>query len=352
MSWMLGRVQSASAALMVGRTHIYVTAGDTDTVRGTLLNNHTGTTALPTTAAGVGTSAVALTPVNLQAGDRIVVEVGFQAQNTVETSYNGTLHYGATGTTDLVAGATAVATNPGWVEFSNAPGFFAAPVSGIVDKFLTGIGSYFVYWGGTFWNEAWKRVAVPANNQYPGLMATDVGYEITDSAHHFEVVNLPTGGTGTAFSGVVLGPVDNGTYVRTKYSVATGLLSFESAANYYDGNPVTLPFDPIAHRWWRFRETGGTFYWETSPDAKTWTARRNITTPQWLKFGTLRTNFEGFAETGSTTTPAEVDNVNTVPTTVVKVWDGNAWAVKPLKVWNGTAWVAKPAKAFSGTAWF
>ncbi|WP_329271950.1 hypothetical protein [Streptomyces sp. NBC_01451] len=348
----MGRVASATAAAFVTRVHMYVTAGDSDTVRGTLLDNWQGSSNWPTTASGGAATAQAIGSVAVQTGDRIVVEFGYQATNTVATSYTGTVYYGATGTTDLANAATAVTTQPGWVDFSGADGLFTAPAAEIVDKFTTGIGSRFVFWGGTFWNEPWKRVGVPANSEYPGLMATDVGYEITGSSHYAEIVHMPTGGAYTSFSAIVLGPVDNGTYVRTKYSVATGNLTFENAVGYFDASPTTLAYDPVAHRWLRFRETGGTFYWETSPNASTWTVRRSVATPQWLKFGTLRTNFEGYADSGGTTTPAEVDNVNTVPTTVVKVWSGSAWVTKPLKVWSGSAWVTKPVKAWSETAWF
>ncbi|MFJ4686471.1 hypothetical protein [Streptomyces sp. NPDC088789] len=348
----VGRVESATAALLVTRVHMYVTTGDSDTVRGTLLDNWQGSSNWPTTAAGGAATGQAIGSVALQTGDRIVVEFGYQATNTSATSYTGTLYYGATGTTDLANSATAVTTAPGWVDFSGADGLFNAPTAEIVDKFSTGIGSRFVYWGGTFWNTTWKRAAIAANDQYPGLMATDIGYEMANSTHYFEVVNLPTGGTGTNFSAIVLGPVDDGTFIRTKYTVATGNLTFENCVGYFDATPTTLAFNPVTHRWWRFREAAGTFYWETSPDAATWTVRRSMATTQWLKFGTLRTNFEGYSDTGGTTTPAEVDNVNAVPTTIPKVWTGSAWAQKPVKVWSGSAWVAKPVKSWSGTAWF
>ncbi|MEV8399227.1 hypothetical protein [Streptomyces niveus] len=351
-SWITGRLQSNAAAAMVVRAHIYVTVGDSDTVRGTLLANYTGATVFPTTAAGGGTTGTAITSVAIQAGDRVVVEFGYQATNAVATSYTGTLYYGSVGVTDLVSGNTQVAANPGWLEFSTGDGLFSAPTSEIVDKFATGIGSRFVYWGGTFWNSTWQRAAVAANDQYPGLMATDVGYELANSTHHFEVVNLPTGGTNTNFSGIVLGPADNGTFIRTKYTMATGNLTFENCVSYFDATPTTLAYDPVAHRWWRFREAAGTLYWETSPNAASWTVRRSVTTPQWLKFGTLRTNFEGYADTGTTAAPGEIDNVNTAPTTIPKVWTGSAWAQKPVKVWSGTGWVSKPVRAWSGTAWF
>ncbi|MEU9050161.1 hypothetical protein AB0D37_07110 [Streptomyces sp. NPDC048384] len=351
-SFAAGRMQSASTSALVTRVHMYVTVGDSDTVRGTLLANWQGSTNWTTTAQGGEATAQAIGSVTVQAGDRVVVEFGYQANNVEAASHTGTMYYGAAGATDLVNAATAVTTNPGWVEFSTGDGLFNAPTAEIVDKFTTGIGSRFVYWGGTFWNSSWKRAAITANDQFPGLMATDVGYEMANSTHHFEVVNLPTGGVGTNFSAIVLGPVDDGTFIRTKYDVASGNLTFENCVGYFDPAPTTLAYDSVAHRWWRFREAAGTFYWETSPNAATWTVRRNVTTPQWLKFGTLRTNFEGYADTGSTTTPAEVDNVNAAPTTIPKVWTGSAWVQKPVKVWTGSAWVAKPVKAWSGTAWF
>ncbi|MET9360384.1 hypothetical protein ABZX93_05695 [Streptomyces sp. NPDC006632] len=351
-AWITGRSQSSTASAMVVRAHMYVTAGDTGTVRGTLLSNYTGGTAFPTTAAGGGTGGTAITSVSVQIGDRIVVEFGYQAQNTSATSETGILYYGGTGTTDLVTGNTQVGSNPGWVEFSGADGLFTTPTAEIVDKFTTGISSRFVYWGNTFWNAAWHRVSCQANEQFPGLMAGDIGYEITGSTHYGEIVKIPTGGSNTTFSALILGPADNGTYARFKYVVPTGTLIFENAVNYYEENPPTVAYNATDHRWFRFREAAGTFYWETSNNASNWIVRRSITTPQWLKFGTLRTNFEGYADAGSNAAAAEVDNVNALPTTVVKVWTGSAWAQKPLKVWNGASWVAKPVKSWSETAWF
>lgn len=349
-AWTIGVMQSSTISQMVRHMHIWVTAGDSDTVRGVLLNNYIGTTAFPTVAAG-GYTPTTVTPVSIQAGDRIVVEYGYQANNTTAESQRGYMYYGGTSPTDLSANDTAVLTNPAWLDLE-ADGLFSTPVGEIKDNFQTGIGDAFTYYGGTFYNANWKRVSVAANDQYPALMAQNKLYEITGSGYYAEIVKMPAGGPNTAFSAYVLGPVDNGTYVRTRYSATTGTLSFELAVGYADASPTTLPYDPMAHRWLRFREAGGTFYWETSPDAKTWTTRRSVTTPQWLKFGTLRINFEGYADAGSATTAAEVDNVNTVPTTVVKVWDGAAWAVKPLKIWDGAAWVQKPVRAWSETAWF
>jgi hypothetical protein len=39
---------------------------------------------------------------------------------------------------------------------------------------------------------------------------------------------------------------------------------------------INIVFDPVAHRWWRFRRVAGVVFWETSPDGKVWT-----TVDQW-----------------------------------------------------------------------
>ena len=123
----LGVLASLAAADLAIHIHAYVTQGDSDTVRGTLLTNYVETVAneWPTTATGRAFAAAqALTGVIASAGDRIVIEVGYVALNAVATSYTGTMNYGtvvaATGLAadDLTAGSTAVTTLAGRFTFS------------------------------------------------------------------------------------------------------------------------------------------------------------------------------------------------------------------------------------------
>jgi hypothetical protein len=124
-TWAFGALDSNSVPITWA--HIFVTAGDTDTVRGTLLTNYNGGTAWPTTAAGVSSGAVALTSVTVAVGDRIVVELG--ASGDFRGTRNLTVNYGGTDPTDMTgAGDTAVTTHPGWFEFSAADPLFVAPV--------------------------------------------------------------------------------------------------------------------------------------------------------------------------------------------------------------------------------
>lgn len=87
--------ESAADADFFWKLHIYVTQGDTDLVRGTLLNNYTenGTNEWPTGGiSGGGPNAIGLqAPTNLGSvnaisGDRLVVEIGFVSRNVL-TAY-------------------------------------------------------------------------------------------------------------------------------------------------------------------------------------------------------------------------------------------------------------------------
>jgi hypothetical protein len=116
--WTMAVLESNANANDFYHIHIFVTQGDSDNLRGTLLTDSIGATEWPTAVAGRGEGTKALSNVNALAGDRIVVEVGYQDQNTKTTSYTGTLYYGGTDTTDLTSGDTNTA-HPGWIEFSN-----------------------------------------------------------------------------------------------------------------------------------------------------------------------------------------------------------------------------------------
>lgn len=121
----LGLLESNAAADMITQLHAYVMVGDTDVVRGPLTPLALGgAIEWPIVATGAPSGAgvlltTTLTAVNAQVGDRIVVEVGFRAQNSVNTSYTGTLYYGGTAA-DLSDGSPNVTNRPGWVDFAGA----------------------------------------------------------------------------------------------------------------------------------------------------------------------------------------------------------------------------------------
>ncbi len=119
LNWVIGALESNTAANDYWAVHAYVVSNNGATVRGTLLANNAENTTneWPTTAQGWGTQAAkSLTAVTAQANDRIVIEIGYIARNAVTTSYTGTLWYGGTGG-DLTATGDET-TLTGWFEFS------------------------------------------------------------------------------------------------------------------------------------------------------------------------------------------------------------------------------------------
>lgn len=70
---------------------------------------------LPPGWSGAGAS---LSSVDAEAGDLLVIEIGYRSTNTVTTSYTGTIHLGSTSTTDLTEDETETADYGPWLEFS------------------------------------------------------------------------------------------------------------------------------------------------------------------------------------------------------------------------------------------
>jgi hypothetical protein len=120
---MLPIYESNAAADMHFHLHIYVTQGDSDTVRGTLLSDYreaAGTNEFGTSNSSCGKSlnaAQSLSSVVVSDGDRLVVEIGYAARNSVTTSYSTTLYYGQLLRNVLSAGGAYDSGN-GYVEFS------------------------------------------------------------------------------------------------------------------------------------------------------------------------------------------------------------------------------------------
>ncbi|MBW2456413.1 MAG: hypothetical protein JRI68_17970 [Deltaproteobacteria bacterium] len=74
----------------------------------------------------------------------------------------------------------------------------------------------------------------------------------------------------------------------------------------------TLTYDSAAHRWWRFRDTEGIIYLETSPDGADWTVR-NQRAHSWDLNG-ARISFYANAAAGSGDFPGpQFDNLNVAP---------------------------------------
>jgi hypothetical protein len=106
---------------------IKVVSGDGLTVRGTLLSHDEGTltsewstsSTLNSRLAPVALRSNTLTPVVAQAGDRVVVEIGYRRHTTIDpTSYTGRLYFEDSGT-DLPESDSDTTVGDPWIEFSD-----------------------------------------------------------------------------------------------------------------------------------------------------------------------------------------------------------------------------------------
>lgn len=309
-TWCIGAKESNALLDAVWHLHIYVTSGDSDTPRGTLLSNFTGATEFSTTATGATEGAQAVSSVAVQTGDRLVVEIGYETSTTTAASYNATINYGSTGTTDLTNGDTAVTTDPGWVEFSGTDGLFTPAFATLTDTFASSIDSKWTKT--TNVSATGGRCRIPCTTILEDVY-TSASYEIQGSSVAWQVPTVPAagGGSNVAFSAYLsAGPTVSTTNLEFEYSPNTGNLVLRNSIGGTDASPTTLAYDSTAHQWWRFREAGGQLFMETSPDNSTWTTRRTISSPtQWMRLGTLILYFE--AQRGSGTADnAEIDNIN------------------------------------------
>lgn len=115
-----GFYESNAAADLRLALHVWVTQGDSSTARGQLLNMFIGNEpgVVDNTARSSGAQAVS--SVDALAGDRIIVEFGYRATNSVATSYSGSLAvYSNENQGDVVDNAAYNSLNSPWVEFSN-----------------------------------------------------------------------------------------------------------------------------------------------------------------------------------------------------------------------------------------
>lgn len=123
LDFVIGVSETSTAANMSLKIHAYVVAGDTNTLRGTLVSdwNEPITNEFPTTAMGYGvTGQIPCNTVNAQAGDYIVIEAGFYAANSTTTSYTGRIYCGATtNPVELTIGNSNVTTRAGWIGFTD-----------------------------------------------------------------------------------------------------------------------------------------------------------------------------------------------------------------------------------------
>lgn len=130
-NWQLGAAwqESSGAADLQPLIVVWVTVGDTSEMRGLAIAG-VGSAVLELSTSPTGSVMGGPSPVNntveFEAGDRIVVELGYQARNTVTTSYTGAVYFGGTSSPDMADGVTNT-NRPGWVDIPVSAGVSFEP---------------------------------------------------------------------------------------------------------------------------------------------------------------------------------------------------------------------------------
>lgn len=103
-------------------------------------------------------------------------------------------------------------------------------------------------------------------NSYEGYQS-HITYDLTDSSVQLEVVQTLRAVPG-GFVFLEAGPNGNN---RLLFQAGEGKLRCLQAVAATFTTLLSIPYDPLLHRWWRLRDYQGKIYWETSPDGVQWT---------------------------------------------------------------------------------
>lgn len=113
-------------------------------------------------------------------------------------------------------------------------------------------------------------VAAPSYPAYPLIAVRDA----TSSWSAVSVVGVPTDPATTTTQAIYQLELDANNAVQVVWN--NGSLVFRERVNGATApGDVTVPYDPVAHKWWRLGASNGQTVWATSPDGVTWTVRRN-----------------------------------------------------------------------------
>jgi hypothetical protein len=185
-----------------------------------------------------------------------------------------------------------------------------ALISTLVDDFNDSIVDP-VKWPDSFgtYSEVGGRARVSCDTGF-NAYSSALAYTLAESAVYLRGYPPAAGGATTeAWAQILIKSDVGGTDLGFELRALGGQLVMFSRTGYFDAGAVNIPYDPVAHAWLRIRETGGTTYWDTSPDAATWTNRRTLASPPWvggtdLEFQLIAHRSDGVPDY------AEFDNVN------------------------------------------
>lgn len=164
--------------------------------------------------------------------------------------------------------------------------------------------------------ETGGRARVPCDTGFAAF-TSDTTYTLAASHAWVQVFPPAAGGAATeAWAQLLITSSTSGTDAIFEVNAVTNQLTMAVRVGFFDAGATTLAYDPVAHRWLRIGEAGGTLVWSTSADGLTWTTRRTAAAPAWVADADLEIQLITHRDSG---TPdfAEFDNFNVTPSTAV-----------------------------------
>jgi hypothetical protein len=123
----------------------------------------------------------------------------------------------------------------------------------------------------------------------------------------------PSGGAGDgAYSSLIVTSSTAGTDAGFLVDAGAGVLGVYNRVGFSDAGALFPTYSATDHAYLRLREDAGTIFWESSPDASTWTELRSETSPSWVDDLDLALVLESHRSSG-TDNFAEYDDVNVSP---------------------------------------
>ncbi|MBB1253189.1 hypothetical protein H3146_07365 [Streptomyces sp. OF3] len=201
----------------------------------------------------------------------------------------------------------------------------------LVDNFNDGIIS--AVWGNAYGgvSEVGGKARVPCTTGFAGYQTAN-SWTLAESSVYVQLTTPPSGaGSTVAYCGVMVNSATPGIRAGFLLDAASGQLRMAAETDYWDPTGTEITYSPTTHLWLRIRETGGTLYWDTSPDGTTWTNRRNIAAPAWIAADVDQCALDLFAHRDDGTDDyAEYDNVNTLSDAGVQFGDASLVAAATL----------------------
>lgn len=168
------------------------------------------------------------------------------------------------------------------------------------------------------WTGSYGTVA-ETNNQaeisctagYSGFISNGL-YDLTGS-YMFAEITRPSIGIGTTQAYFQLNQDSNNGLIMVLESTNLTMRVRTAGSN----SDTSITYDATAHKWWRIRESGGSAYFDTSPNGVDWTNQRTVSTPAFATSVAVDLS-SGYYGAETSPTPFILDNFNIPPT--VTAW--------------------------------